>query len=91
MDSPDRETKHSDDIEKRDYGTQVEPVESDTGSGVHDVVAAHEHGPLRGLWRLVRKLEDYGVEARGIERVPESDRQHRRGWQGAPFGRPYSD
>jgi len=37
----------------------------------------------------VRKLEEYGVEARGIERVPESDRRGGggRGWQGAALER----
>ncbi|GAA6004009.1 hypothetical protein JCM10207_006512 [Rhodosporidiobolus poonsookiae] len=33
-------------------------------------------GPLAGLWKVARKLDSYGVEVRGVERVPPSERHH---------------
>ena len=61
-----------DDIEKSGdvYVTEVESTEG----YVSDIFAKHEHGWAAPLWKLTRRLNRYGVEARGIERVPADER-----------------
>ncbi|GAA5894492.1 hypothetical protein JCM6882_004834 [Rhodosporidiobolus microsporus] len=41
-----------------------------------DNLERHSKGPLGALWKVAKKLDSYGVEVRGVERVPESERHH---------------
>ncbi|GAA6006280.1 hypothetical protein JCM11491_002094 [Sporobolomyces phaffii] len=46
-----------------------------------DVASADERsrkvpGPLAFLWKVAKKLDSYGVEVRGVERVPADERHH---------------
>ncbi|GAA5876977.1 hypothetical protein JCM16303_006356 [Sporobolomyces ruberrimus] len=46
-----------------------------------DVTSADERsrktpGPIAFLWKVAKKLDSYGVEVRGVERVPPNERHH---------------
>lgn len=51
---------------------KVEPVKfSDLNDGV-----SRDRGLVGKLWQIVEKVDKFGVEARGIERVPPNERGH---------------
>jgi hypothetical protein len=50
-------------------------------AAVYDVERLDDGVPrhkLGGLWHFVQRLDKYGVEVRGIERVPPTERHHTR-------------
>ncbi|GAA5991674.1 hypothetical protein JCM10908_001087 [Rhodotorula pacifica] len=47
--------------------SQTDENKSESGTGV-----------LGWLWKVSKKLDSYGVEVRGVERVPENERHHAR-------------
>lgn len=65
--------------ELKDYDLEEKGAASPLESG--EVVSAHDGvnrdaGAVAWLWRISKKLDSYGVEVRGVERVPEHERNH---------------
>ncbi|GAA5873523.1 hypothetical protein JCM8547_005611 [Rhodosporidiobolus lusitaniae] len=61
------------DIEK---GVDTPTAEAGTEVLTADDGINRAQGPLAALWKVAKKLDSYGVEVRGVERVPESERHH---------------
>ncbi|GAA5823276.1 hypothetical protein JCM11251_007547 [Rhodosporidiobolus azoricus] len=65
----------------KDYDVEKGSTESPANERTAAVLSADDQvertkGPLAALWRLAKKLDSYGVEVRGVERVPEDERHH---------------
>ncbi|KIK56243.1 hypothetical protein GYMLUDRAFT_47261 [Collybiopsis luxurians FD-317 M1] len=59
------------------------PVLVNEGQALEDLDDSVPRSKFAALWHIVRILDKYGVEARGIERVPPDQRTHTSPW--APF------
>ncbi|ORY81769.1 putative purine-cytosine permease [Leucosporidium creatinivorum] len=66
------EQKYDSDIEKGAPATAGSTSVSPVANGGVDT----EHGILGQMWKVVLWADAFGVEARGIERVPEDERHH---------------
>jgi len=67
------EKRSSSDLEKHAISADVHSVD---GIAVLEDNVPRQKKIFAPLWRIVAKLDRFGVEARGIERVPENERHH---------------
>ena len=67
-------SSHSDQVKDLDLekGSTQAPQEGDVVSA--DDGVKRKSGPLAPLWKVAEKLDSYGVEVRGVERVEEHER-----------------
>ena len=56
--------------------SDLEKSEVHSTSSTNHYDRKHLDGPFAPLWKVMARLDRYGVEARGIERVPPSERHH---------------
>ncbi|GAA5965402.1 hypothetical protein JCM21900_004784 [Sporobolomyces salmonicolor] len=68
----------SQEADQKAYDVEEKGGTGETGA---EVVSAHDgihrlSGPLGWLWKIAQKLDSFGVEVRGVERVPENERHH---------------
>lgn len=74
-------SSHSGDVVK-DYDVEEKgPVAAPHLESGAEVVSAHDgvnrdKGVIGWLWKVAMKLDSYGVEVRGVERVPPTERHH---------------
>ncbi|GAA5922195.1 hypothetical protein JCM3775_003526 [Rhodotorula graminis] len=73
-------SSHSDQVKDLDLekGSTQAPQDGDVVSA--DDGVKRKNGALAPLWKLAEKLDSYGVEVRGVERVEEHERAEKSTW-----------
>lgn len=75
FDTGSHETKDLDFEEKGGFQT---PAPVPVASNDDGIQREGSKGVIGWLWKVSKKLDSYGVEVRGVERVPENERDHPR-------------
>lgn len=73
FDTGSHETKDLDFEEKGGFQT---PAPVPVASNDDGIQREGSKGVIGWLWKVSKKLDSYGVEVRGVERVPENERDH---------------